>query len=114
MADSRRLNRIRDEARRIFPIGPALIALSGGADSAVAAWVAVELGHPVRAIHIHHGLPDSSAMELAAKAVAAELGIDLEVVNVEVPDGPSPEAQARAVRRAAIEASAAESEWLVT
>ncbi len=59
-----------------------VIALSGGPDSAAAATLAREAGMAIRAIHVDHGLPGSPVMRSAATAIAAELGIDLEVVEV--------------------------------
>ena len=59
-----------------------VIALSGGPDSAAAATLAREAGMAIRAIHVDHGLPGSAVMRSAATAIAAELGIDLEVVEV--------------------------------
>ncbi len=99
-----------------MPPGAAVVALSGGADSAVAAWALVQLHGPdaVRAVHVHHGLADSDTLAAAAGDVAAALGLGLAVVTVEVPAGTSQEGQARAVRMAALEASATADEWIVT
>ena len=118
MARSRRLTELgaavaaRVEAR--LPEGPLLVALSGGADSAVCAWAAVRAGRPVRAVHVDHGLPASPRLAEAARSIAKELGIDCDVAAVTVPAGPSPEAAARSVRYAAIEAAARPEESLLT
>lgn len=114
MAGQGRLTRLASQAADLVPPGPVVVALSGGADSAVLAWALVTAGRPVRAVHVNHGLSDSGAMEVAAKAVAAMLGLDLAVVHVEVPPGPSPEAQARFVRREALAANASPEEWIAT
>ncbi|NNC74341.1 MAG: tRNA lysidine(34) synthetase TilS, partial [Acidimicrobiia bacterium] len=114
MAVTGRLKRLLDDAVAGVPAGPLVVALSGGADSAVAARVAADRGGEVRAVHVHHGLPDSDQMELAAKAVAASFDIEFESIHVEVPAGPSPEAQARSVRRAALESTAGPQDWIVT
>jgi tRNA(Ile)-lysidine synthase len=74
----------------------------------------VDRGIACRAIHVDHGLPDSPVMRRAAEAVAATLGIELEVQEVEVPVGASPENQARIVRYAALESALADDERLVT
>jgi tRNA(Ile)-lysidine synthase len=117
MAQPRRLTEleelIRTASRPVLAF-PAVVALSGGADSAVAAWAAQDAGEPVRAVHVHHGLPASGRMEVAAEAVADRLGIDLSVVRVGVPEGPSPEAQARAVRYRALEEHSDPGEWIIT
>jgi len=100
----------------VMPSGAAVIALSGGADSAVVAWGLAQLLGPdlVRAVHVHHGLPASDALSTAAGDVAASLGLDLSVVSVEVPPGASQEGQARRVRLGALEAAATSGEWIVT
>jgi tRNA(Ile)-lysidine synthase len=117
MAGSRRLNElqalIREQAPDPLP-SRAVVALSGGADSAVAAHLMLDLGVPCRALHVDHGLPGSAAMRTAADAIAQVLDVDLEVSAVTVPSGPSPEDQARTARYAALERRLVEDEWLVT
>lgn len=88
------------------------MALSGGADSAVCAWVAVASGREVRAVTVDHGLPESMALVSAAVHIAGMLGVTHQVVPVST-DDPS-EAGLRAVRYAAIEAAALPGETLVT
>lgn len=85
-----------------LPSEDLVIALSGGADSAVAAWAVQRLGDEVRAIHVDHGLAASDELRQAARAVATALAIELDVVTVEVPPGPSAEDQARRVRHQAL------------
>ncbi len=98
-----------------FPDGAVLVALSGGADSAVCAWAAAEVGRgPVRAVFVDHGFTESAMLGDAAAAIAAELGLALEVVSVVVPDGPSPEAMARNARLGALESSVAGDELIAT
>ncbi|MDF1595958.1 MAG: tRNA lysidine(34) synthetase TilS [Acidimicrobiia bacterium] len=117
MAGSRRLGVL---AGRVLaqapdpPVGRVAVALSGGADSAVAAWLMLEQGTSCRAVHVDHGLAGSPIVRAAAVAIAARLGLDLEVLEVTVPTGASPESQGREVRYAALEASCGEGEWLVT
>lgn len=96
------------------PSGPVMIALSGGADSAAAAWASVASNRVTRAVHVHHGLQHSDVMSESARAVAVGLGIDFEVLAVTVPAGPSFEAQARDARLHALEAVRAGGEWIVT
>lgn len=63
--------------------GGLVIALSGGPDSAAAAVLAQEAGMALRAIHVDHGLSGSPEMRAAAIAIASELGIELEVIEVQ-------------------------------
>jgi tRNA(Ile)-lysidine synthase len=105
MAEPRRLTTLAAAALdRIatMPPGPAAVALSGGADSAACAWVLGRAGRDVRALHVHHGLPDSDRMATAAVAVADRLGLDLEVLEVRPPQGPSFEGRARQARYRAL------------
>ncbi|MGH8873653.1 MAG: tRNA lysidine(34) synthetase TilS, partial [Acidimicrobiia bacterium] len=94
--------------------GSAAVALSGGADSSVCAWASGRSGRPVRALHVHHGLPASDTLAAAAEAVASRLGLSITVLRVAVPDGSSFEARARDLRYAAMEAAMDDEEWLLT
>lgn len=116
MAASRRLRALGSLVRDRFdlPPGPVAVALSGGADSAVCAWAAVEEGVRVRAIHVHHGYPASDRLEEAATAIAERLGVDLEVLRVQVAPGSSPEGRARAARYRALTAARRPGEWILT
>lgn len=96
------------------PPGPLVVALSGGADSAVCAWAAAETTTQVRALHVHHRLPASDRMAAAAEAVAARLGLPLEVLFVDLPPGASPEGRARSARYQRLLAALASDEWLLT
>ncbi len=84
--------------------GPLIVALSGGADSAVLAWACVTVRPPgsVRSIHINHGWEASNRLQQAATDVATHLGIDLEVIAVSPAGGPSREGAAREARLAAL------------
>lgn len=99
-----------------LPPGSAVVALSGGPDSAVAAWLSLRVPYLtiVDAVHVHHGFPASAELQAAAEAVAARLGIDLRVIRVEVPEGASLEGRARDVRMAALEEAATDADWIVT
>ena len=103
MAEPRRLTdlakRIADQAS--FPEADAVVALSGGADSATLAAIAADVGTVVRCVHVHHGLPASDRLAEAAVAVAEKIGLDVQVTEVELAEGPSPEAVAREARYAA-------------
>lgn len=117
MARSRRLTVLAGRLHGAFsevPEAPLVVALSGGADSAAAAWAAVDSGRQVRAIHVHHGLAASDSLADAARGVAGSLGIVLDVVAVEVPPGSSPEGRARAVRYEALAGAGRPGELIVT
>jgi tRNA(Ile)-lysidine synthase len=95
-----------------LPPRPVLVALGGGADSAVLAWVAVRLGRPVRAATVDHGLPESPALIAAARALAAELGIPHRVLPCRAAG--TSEAALRIARYSALEAEATPGEVLAT
>ena len=99
--------------RAQFPDAALVIALSGGADSAAAAWLAARTGRTVRAIHVNHRLPDSSRMAAAARAVSARLGLRLDEIFVPETTDRSEEALREARYRAFGQASTAE-EALIT
>lgn len=103
-----------DRAIPGLPDGGVVVALSGGADSAICAWVAVAAGHRVRAVHIDHGLPASTDMAAAARQVAAVLDVTLDEVVVEVGTGASFEGRAREARYRALEEAAKPGESLIT
>jgi tRNA(Ile)-lysidine synthase TilS/MesJ len=64
MAGSRRLRELVDSAqnRLRLPATPFTVALSGGADSAALAYLAVQHDPAVDALHIDHGLPASTML----------------------------------------------------
>ena len=85
------------------------VALSGGADSlalaACLSFVAPQAGWMAGAVVVDHGLQAGSA-DVAARAAeqAATLGLDADVVTVEVGTGGGPEAAARDARYAVLRA----------
>ena len=97
-----------------LPPGPFVVALSGGADSAVCAWAALDTGATVRAIFVDHGFPESSGLGVAARDVAAHLGIELDEIPITVPRGPSPEDPARRARHRALEEALKPDETLLS
>ena len=116
MAGSRRLTELVGavSAKVDVPGGPLVVALSGGADSATLLYLCSDFGRQVRALHVNHGLAYSGMMQSAACDVAQRLGIDLDVVEVTVHDGPSPEGQARRARYSAFADKTSEGEMLLT
>jgi len=93
---------------------PALVALGGGADSAVAAWATAARPAPTRGVFVLHHLPGSTGLLEAARGLATVLGMDLEVVDAPVADGSSLEARARAARRRALLGRRRRGELVVT
>jgi tRNA(Ile)-lysidine synthase len=92
-------------ARCAFP-GPSTAvacAFSGGADSTALVALAHAAGCAVNAIHVDHRLRPSSAADAQhAAALAATIGVEFELVTVDVGPGPNLEARARAARLAAL------------
>jgi tRNA(Ile)-lysidine synthase len=118
MAGSRRLTGLTGNVLALVeeyvPEGRLVVALSGGADSAVCAWAADTLGVDVRAVHVDHGWQASPMLRRAAQSVAGQLGIDLSVVETRPFPGPAAEGQARLVRYEALEDQLEPDEWLLT
>lgn len=84
--------------------GPLVVALSGGADSAVVAWACSQTrpSGSVRAVYVDHGWEASGLLENAARAIADHLGLELEVVRIDIATGPSREGMARDARLEAL------------
>lgn len=95
-----------------LPDAPLLIALGGGADSAVCAWAAAELGRRVRAATVDHGLPASPSLIDAARRLAARLGVAHRLLPARA-EGRTEEAL-RLARYRALEAEAGPGELIVT
>ena len=98
-----------------------VIAFSGGLDSTVLlhalASLRDELGVPIVAIHIDHGLhEDSGAWGEHCRVVAGALGIDFQgrSVTVQLESGKGPEASARDARYEALHAELAYGDWLLS
>ncbi len=100
----------RSVAAALLDGRPGVVALSGGADSAVAAWACGRAA--VRAIHVHHGLPGSDLLATAARGVADALDLPLSVVRVEGPT--HSETLAREARWTAVAEELAPGEVVVT
>lgn len=116
MAGPRRLTSLVSSAlaRLELPDGNVVVALSGGADSAALAYLTLVAGRRPRLLHVDHGLDHSPLMRRAAADVAADLGLDLDIAQVVVERGPSPEGQARMARYQALETATAPDERVFT
>ncbi|MCL1694141.1 MAG: tRNA lysidine(34) synthetase TilS [Actinomycetia bacterium] len=101
------------EALQHLPNGPLVVALGGGADSAVAAWV-VSKRSDARGVFVRHGLIGSAELEQAALELGHAVGIDVTVVDALVEPGPSLEDRARRARWQAIDRQLADGETVVT
>ncbi len=93
------------------PMAPLLVALSGGRDSVALfdAIVATASGHPLRAVHVHHGLSpnaDAWAAFCTELCVARRVAFDVRRVDIARQPQASLEASARAARYAALTATA--------
>ena len=93
-----------------------VVALGGGADSAMLLYAAVNsgTGAAVRAVFVHHALASSGLLKQSATELASHIGVALTVVNAPVDDGPDLEARARIARYAAIESTTAGDEVILT
>jgi tRNA(Ile)-lysidine synthase len=84
VADSGRLSpsaaAVAAEVAARLPSNPLVVALSGGADSGVAAWAVRHYTDRVRAVSVDHGQPSSGALMAAANDIAAALDLPHEVV----------------------------------
>lgn len=116
MAGTRRLTQLVETATGLLdlPDGPLVVALSGGADSAALAYLVSAMDREVRGVHVDHRLSASPTMRMAAVTIAGKVGIDLEVVETEVSDGPSPEGQAREARYRALGEATGREESVLT
>jgi tRNA(Ile)-lysidine synthase len=82
---------------------PVRCALSGGADSTALVALAVAAGCDVTAVHVDHGLRDSSGHDADVARVTAErLGVAFHRIRVDVDEGANLEARAREARRRAL------------
>ncbi len=115
MAAANRLNpeQLAVAALQVLPDGPLVVALGGGADSAVAAWVA-ERHSDARGVFVRHGLVGSAELENAALDLGHAVGIKVAVVDAPVEEGSSLEDRARRRRWQAIDREVAEIETVVT
>ena len=96
------------------PEGPGVVALSGGADSAVCAWALVASGRVVRSAFVDHGFPESGDLRRASADIARRLGLEHSELNVTVDEGGSPEDAARIARYGALLGELGNGEWLAT
>jgi tRNA(Ile)-lysidine synthase len=92
-------------SRCVFPDGPIVCAVSGGADSLALLVLAayVRGANDVTAIYIDHGLRATSSDDAATvRKYAEQLGARFELRKIELADGPNLEARARIARYEAL------------
>jgi tRNA(Ile)-lysidine synthase len=106
-------DQLEAEALGHLPGGPLVVALGGGADSAVTAWVVAKRSD-ARGIFVRHGLVGSAELERAALDLGGSVGIDVAVVDAPVEPGPSLEDRARRARWRAIGRDLGETVTVVT
>ncbi|MCZ7532302.1 MAG: tRNA lysidine(34) synthetase TilS [Acidimicrobiia bacterium] len=82
-----------------------VVALGGGADSAVLLAASAKALDAVRAVFVNHGLDASTDLRAAAERLAEGLGIPLTILEAVVPNGPNLEERLRDARYRAIEAN---------
>ncbi|NIE77598.1 tRNA lysidine(34) synthetase TilS [Pantoea sp. Ap-967] len=96
------------------------IAFSGGLDSTVLLHLLADYARhhpspPLRALHVHHGLqPAADAWPAHCQAICDNLGIELQVIHVQVAPGASLEQAARDARYGAFEAVLQQGDILFT
>lgn len=96
------------------------VAFSGGLDSSVLLHLLVQLASyntlpPISAIHVQHGLqPVAAEWPAHCRVVCAELGVDLQVVSVQVRSGASLENRAREARYLAFKEALTTGDVLLT
>jgi len=95
-----------DAAQLLARGEPALVLVSGGADSTLLAHALHVLGHPLETLHVAHGLrgAESAADAAACRALAGTLGVPHRELEGLVGAGAGVEARARRQRRAAADA----------
>lgn len=108
VAEVRSAVRAALEAAGCVPGTPVLVACSGGADSMALASAAAHLSRtwPAKAAVVDHGLQDGSAERAEATAARlAGMGVEAEVLTVDVSGPGGMEAAARRARYAALRAA---------
>lgn len=104
---------LREQVSSELPETPIVVALGGGADSAVAAWACAP--HPaVRGVFVDHELDGSATLRATAVKLAEFVDLQLTVLSAPVADGSNLESRARDARWRAIEANLEPDEIVVT
>jgi tRNA(Ile)-lysidine synthase len=102
---------LREQVIAQLPDAPLVVALGGGADSAVAAW-ACSRHLPVRAVFVDHALEET--LLAAAQTLAEHVALPLTVLSEPVEDGANLESRARDARWQGIRANLTPGEVVVT
>jgi tRNA(Ile)-lysidine synthase len=103
---------LTNDVAEIVGSGHCVVALGGGADSAVLLAAAAQACDPanIRGLFVHHGLEGSDMLQKSAVAVCDMFAISVDVLEAEVADGPDLEARARDARYAVMEAVLSDAE----
>lgn len=104
---------LREQVSSELPDRPIVVALGGGADSAVAAWVS-EPHHRVRAVFVNHELDGSATLLASAVKLSEVLDLSFSVLSAPVADGSNLESRARDARWLAIRRDLSTDEVVVT
>jgi tRNA(Ile)-lysidine synthase len=103
---------LADRVASRLPSSPIVVALSGGADSAVLAWTVAAADVPCRAVSVDHGLPGSAGLMDAAREIAEAVGMDHTVIAVDARS--DSETDLRDARLDGLESAAARGEVIAT
>lgn len=116
MVETRRLIELGSKLSDLasFPGGPLLVALSGGPDSTALAYLAARSGAELRAVHVDHGTSHAESFRIAATEICHVLGIDLEIVTVDLSGSAFTEERARQERYQVFTDLRKTGEWVLT
>ena len=104
---------LRERVSSELPEYPIVVALGGGADSAVAAWVS-EPHRRVRAVFVNHELDGSATLLASAAKLSEVLDLPLSVLSAPVAEGSNLESRARDARWLTIRRDLGTDEVVVT
>ncbi len=106
-ADRLTPDQLVSEAHKLLPESPLVVALGGGADSAVAAWVAAQRTANPRHLRLVMASTARQRSKKPPAALGTHLGIGVTFVDAPVDAGPSLESRARDARWNAITSAVA-------
>lgn len=104
---------LRERVIAQLPDAPIVVALGGGADSAVAAWACAR-SLPVRAVFVDHAIEEPKTLLTAAQTLAEHVALPITVLSAPVGEGANLESRARDARWQGIRANLSPGEVVVT